>query len=127
KKKEKKIEFYTVFLFENKGRIGYEKRPSKGLLASLYGFPMEEGFLNGKEIEDYLSEKGLTGYKVIPLGEYEHVFTHKVWKMRGVLVKADEDIESLIHLSLSERMESFPLPSAFSSIEKAGFDHLNRK
>ena len=127
KKKEKKIEFHTVFLFEHKGRIGYEKRPSTGLLASLYGFPMEEGFLNGKEIDSYLSEKGLSDYEVIPLGEYEHIFTHKVWKMRGVFIRADKDVTDLVYLSLQERKESFPLPSAFSPIEKAVFDHLNQK
>ena len=127
KKKEKKIEFYTVFLFENKGRIGYEKRPSTGLLASLYGFPMVEGFLNGKEIEGYLNGRGLSSYEIIPLEEYEHIFTHKIWKMRGVMVKTNEDNGNLIHLSLSERMKSFPLPSAFSPIEKTAFGRLNQK
>lgn len=66
--KKKKQEEEKVFVVYTDGkRIHMEKRPDKGLLAGLYGFPEGEG-------------------RGIFLGSYDHVFTHKIWHVQGWLV-----------------------------------------
>ncbi len=127
KKKTKKEEPHTVLVFSSNGRLGYEKRPGKGLLASLYGFPMEEGHMDEKTLLDLLQNKGIKPISITPLGEFEHVFTHKVWKMGAVLIEAKEELPNLTYLSLEKRMDSFPLPSAFLAIEKVADTQTRHK
>ena len=67
------------------GRVLLHKRPSKGMLASMWEFPMA---LAEKE-ED--AKKGLEqllcGTTEDCLWTYKHVFTHRIWHMKAYPVK----------------------------------------
>ena len=63
------VEAFTVYLIVENGRALVRKRPETGLLAGLWEFPHH-----------------LDGVRELPCEplEVRHVFTHKIWHMRGV-------------------------------------------
>ena len=63
------VEAFTVYLIVENGRVLVRKRPETGLLAGLWEFPHH-----------------LDGVRELPCEplEVRHVFTHKIWQMRGV-------------------------------------------
>ena len=63
------VEAFTVYLIVENGRVLVRKRPETGLLAGLWEFPHD-----------------LDGVRELPCEplEVRHVFTHKIWQMRGV-------------------------------------------
>lgn len=80
--------------------IRLHKRPARGLLAGLY------------EFDESLPA---TVYRQVSLDSYEHVFTHKIWKMEGQLVVTDYDA-SFIPLAVCE--QEMAIPSAFMPFYK---------
>ena len=63
------VEAFTVYLIVENGRVLVRQRPETGLLAGLWEFPHD-----------------LDGVRELPCEplEVRHVFTHKIWQMRGV-------------------------------------------
>lgn len=107
KTKTKKIQ-YDIFVAKDKsGRYLLTKRPSEGLLANMWEFPMIER--NDQSIEQFeqmfevevMNEKGKTFL------EFKHIFSHLVWEMKCYVVeckfKEDGQLYSL------EEMEQLPM------------------
>lgn len=112
-KKPKREEERYLFLFRYGDKVAIRKRPDKGLLASLYEFP---NFLKeGKKPEEILKENNIDYVSLSPLCEYDHVFSHLIWKMEGyeVKLKKKPSDKSLLFVSKEEIEKYYSIPSAF--------------
>lgn len=112
-KKEKEIEKYTVFILLNYNKVAIHKRPSKGLLASLYEFPNVNQKLNVEEALKYLKEKGYTVLRILEMESSKHVFTHKIWQMTNYIVYIEEAEDKNDWISVTTLLKDYALPSAF--------------
>ncbi len=115
---KRRIEERTVFLIRDGERILLRKRGSKGLLAGMYEFPNELGYLNEKEIISYVKKMDLTPLRVEKLTEAKHIFSHVEWHMKGYLVRIEEPAEKkkkLIFAETEDFKENYPMPSAFAA------------
>lgn len=83
KAKQKEISYYAFIIRDQSGRIAIEQRPSQGLLANLWQFPMiEKGPLQVTSIEAMIKEA--FGLDVEVRKEHEnihHIFTHLKWDL----------------------------------------------
>ncbi len=96
-KKEKPAEETYVALILKKGKTYHmEKRPDQGLLANLWGFPLLEGALY-----EELSALGQ------PLSPVSHVFTHRKWLLKPVILEYTEDNIALLREVLKGEIEEF--------------------
>ncbi|MCR5294492.1 MAG: A/G-specific adenine glycosylase [Lachnospiraceae bacterium] len=114
RKKEKR----TVFIFKDGEKIAVRKRPEKGLLAGLFEFPNEKGFLNRKEALEYTREKGLFALTIRELPEAKHIFSHTEWEMIGyeIRVPGGSAVENgCLFAEAPEIEKSYPIPSAFAA------------
>lgn len=107
-KKPRRLEYRTVFVLQNQGRIAIRKRPDKGLLAGLWELP---NCLND-ERERTLSEWGLVPEQLEPLGDAKHIFTHIEWHMQGVKTQT-EQLAGLVWVTPEQLAEQYTLPNAF--------------
>ena len=95
----KAVEEFDVHLIVRDGKALVRQRPATGLLANLWEFP------HGAE---KVRVKGSFAMEV------KHVFTHKIWQMRGVRAELKEETEgrwvdacALRALPMSSSMEKF--------------------
>ena len=112
-KKGRTSENRTVFLLTCGEEVALRKRPSKGLLANMWEFPNELGYLPEKEV--------LTRFEggIRPLGNAIHIFSHIEWHMQGFLVELKNKIENddLVWIK-KEEIADYAIPSAFSYFKK---------
>lgn len=94
---DKKQENNNVIIYSYNEYIGIEKRPKTGLLSSLYGFP----------IVNNISLEGSTY-----LGEYKHIFTHKIWNNKVYRIEIPTKDKNLIWITMSD-IEKYSIPTAF--------------
>ena len=121
KRTEKKTELLTVFVIRTGGRTAIRKRPARGLLAGLYEFPNAAGFLDTDEALIWLREHSVEPLRIMRTEDSEHVFTHKIWKMRGYEVDADPFTEEKIPFIMAsdeEILGKYSIPSAFGAYLK---------
>jgi len=122
-KKPRSIEEKTVLVIRDENKTAIRKRPSKGLLAGMYEFPMLEGSRTVAEITAYLAENGIRALRIQPLEDAKHIFTHKEWHMKGYLVRVDElepkspgeDSRRWLFVEPWETEQRYPMPSALSA------------
>lgn len=112
-KNKRKKEFRTVFLFQCQDTYAILKRPSQGLLASMYEFPNQEGQFSLEEIKEQLA-KDFEIINLIPLKKAKHIFTHKEWYLTGYLVEVKEKIGDYRWVSFEE-LENYSIPTAFQA------------
>ncbi len=112
----KKEERRTVLLVCFDNQVALHKRPSVGLLASVYEFPNVLGWMNQEEVVRYLKDLGFQIASMEEIGESKHVFSHLVWKMKGYRAQVHNKANELdfVYASKEEIDQSYPLPSAFS-------------
>lgn len=119
-KKKRTIEKKTVLILKEGENVAIEKRPSKGLLAGLYQFPMFEGHLEADEVIANLKENGMLAVRIEKLPATTHIFSHKEWHMIGYAVRVDElerrtEQGSIHFVHPKETQENYPIPSAFAA------------
>ncbi len=107
------IEEKTVWVFVCGSRTGLEKRPDKGMLRGLYGFPVMDGRLDEEGAKAALAERGIAALTVSPLGPAKHVFTHREWQMTGWLAETAEPVPGLVYVTAEALQKDYALPSAF--------------
>ena len=112
-KKEKRVEEKTVFILSCDGRFALEKRPDTGLLAGLWQFPNVSGHLNTEEALEAVRAMGIRPREVIKIIERKHIFTHIIWKMRGIYLETAEESGNYRWLTAEEIREEAALPTAF--------------
>ncbi len=105
----------TVLLYTCGGRAALIKRPDKGLLAGLYGFPTVPGLLT-KEEAGMLADPDEI---LTDLGPAKHIFTHVEWRMQGWCISGSREREGLIYVTPEELRDSYALPSAFRTYRTA--------
>lgn len=86
KAKKQRVEKYALLLITNsENKVVIEQRPSEGLLANMWQFPMvsiENEWKDLKQIEKRVEK--LYGTELTPLkkqAEYRHVFSHIIWEL----------------------------------------------
>lgn len=114
KKKEQKIEERVVYLYTYKDKIAIKKREEKGLLASLYEFPNTLEVASLIDIENDLIDKNISYKSVLEIGEAKHVFSHKIWYMKGYLIELKKPISGFIWATKEELQNKYSIPSAFA-------------
>ena len=112
-KRAKKQENRTVFLLRCGEKWAVEKRPDKGLLASLWQFPNESGHFTPQEAVAWAEEKGLHPRNVERSIDRHHIFTHIRWDLRGWFLEVDDPAGDFTWLTLEEIDEQAALPTAF--------------
>ena len=87
-KKARRIEHRTVLVIRDDDHILLRRRPAKGLLAGLYEFPNEEGWMTEAEALDRAESYGCMPAGIRRLPDARHVFTHLEWHMRGYEIRS---------------------------------------
>lgn len=120
-KKVKAVELnYKVLLIEKGSKIGMIKRPEEGLLANLWGFPMIE--------EKDWESIDLEAIKPVYLEQVTHVFTHRKWHMKPVILNWSQPLEKTLGPLLQEQgeiqyiekndLKNLPIATAFKKVMK---------
>ncbi len=111
-KKEKKILKKTILILECNGCYAILKRPNKGLLAGLYQFPDQEGFLSKKDVISWIKQQNTHAISIQELEEKKHIFTHQIWKMKGFFIRVEEEIPTFLWCDLKE-LKKYSIPTAY--------------
>ncbi|MBC8571163.1 A/G-specific adenine glycosylase [Zongyangia hominis] len=119
-KKPPKAEEKTVVLLLAEGKVALRKRPDTGLLAGLWELPNWEGHLSPEALQECLGDCGINVVRISQMPDARHVFTHRIWEMRGYAVYCESSPlpEGWVWVTLSELREGYALPGAFSAFAK---------
>ena len=118
-KKPRRIEEKTVLVVRTEGRpekLLLEKRPTKGLLAGMWQFPMLEGVKDAQQVRLELEKQGAQVLEIRPLPQSRHVFTHVEWRMNAFWIRCARPFGQGRWTEPEER-EQYALPSAFGAYE----------
>jgi len=83
-KKSRQVERHTVFVLQHDDSFVVQKRPSRGLLASLYQLPNTPGHLDQEAITAWLTAFGARPVSDLAIYAREHVFTHIEWQLQVI-------------------------------------------
>ncbi len=126
-KKARRADKRTILIIRDGDRVMLRRRPAKGLLAGLYEFPNESGWLTADEAVGAARTYGCEPVRVTPLQESKHIFTHREWHMQGYEIwtgsfpgeglaeTAPERAGEPFYASLSELQERYAIPSAYAA------------
>ena len=97
-KKPRRIEQRRVLLMLCGDRCALRRRPEKGLLAGLWELPNDEdeAFPEGAQF----------------CGEAVHIFSHVEWRMRGYILRTEEELPGYTWVTRDERLAR-AIPAAF--------------
>ena len=84
RKKAQKEEEAACGIIIRDGKVLLHKRPDKGMLASMWEFPM--ALSSDREKAREALEKEMAGKAEDSLWRYKHVFTHRIWHMNGYIM-----------------------------------------
>lgn len=107
KKTKRKSERKTIIVMEYDNQFAVVKRPDHGLLASLYEFIVLD--------DEYSIEEISKQYKgtITEIGDSKHLFTHKIWHMKGYHVLLEEIEEGYQFVSLEDILSKYSIPNAY--------------
>lgn len=114
KKIKQAIEERIVLLYLYKDKVAIRKREDTGLLASMYEFPNYLSTASLMDIENDCIEKKVPFATILEVGEAKHIFSHKIWYMKGYLIAVKEPIGNYVWVTKKELQENYSMPSAFS-------------
>ena len=112
-KKERKAENKTVFILSCDGKYALEKRPNRGLLASLWQFPNVPGTLEPVQALAAAENWGQHPRELLRQVERSHIFTHIRWDMRGFYLEVAEPGGGFVWLTAEQINKEAALPTAF--------------
>lgn len=101
RKKPRRVENPTFYIWVCQDKIHLKKRSQKGLLAGLFGFD--------ETLPEAVEEKR-------SLEPYTHIFSHVEWHMKGIVCFVKEKSEDFY--SLSQIHDKVSIPSAFQPFLK---------
>ncbi|MGI2329554.1 A/G-specific adenine glycosylase [Planococcus sp. YIM B11945] len=123
KAKKNKAMQYAMIAIQNGDSVLMEKRPSTGLLANMWQFPLLElpkEILPG-EIEEELSEslKG-TVQGVEKITSFKHVFSHLTWNVDGYIAKGvNLTVPDQMRWVTAEELELLPIAGPVQKMKTA--------
>lgn len=123
-KKERRIEHKTVLLLRCGDRFALQKRPDKGILAGLWGFPVIEGALTEEEIAAFFRKERLSYTRIVPCGNAKHVFTHVEWHMTGWMAECRDMTDAFVWVTPYELQSGYSVPTAFQYYKKIVLQNL---
>lgn len=111
--KPRRIEERTILLIASHGRMAIRKRPSEGLLASLYEFPSLDGKRTLREVceTDLLQDAGILCAQSAP--HVVHIFSHVEWHMSAFLIETERIPAQYIAADSDELRNRYPMAGAF--------------
>lgn len=115
---KRRVEERTVLLIRDGEKIMLRKRPQKGLLAGMYEFPNEIGYMSREQALAYVKELRLMPLYIEPLEDARHVFSHVEWRMKCYAVRVDameEEGCGMLFVQTADFAENYPMPSAFAA------------
>ncbi len=133
KKKERRVEKRTVFLFLQEDRVAMHLRGSKGLLAGLWEFPNVLREMTLEEAMKQTEDWGLGPDPPVFEHPYTHSFSHVEWHMKAYCILCGNEtdrIDEIGELKWLRRVElekTAAVPSAFRpflSLLQNGGDRL---
>lgn len=123
KKPKKTHHIMAMAYVKYDNQIMIVKRPSQGILANLWGFPMVEVESESKAIEA-LSEElkniyGMDVHYIKKKNEAKHIFTHRIWEMH--LFEFQGENKAMIDFPniqwlLENQIKDFHFPTAFKKL-----------
>ena len=124
-KPEKKNLSVGVALVFSGEKVLLARRPEEGLLAGMWAFPSFEGARSEKDVREALREMGVETGRGEKLTDAEHVFTHRVWKMKGwkYELRGMEEGDRL-RLVDGQGLSDAALPTAFRAYRQAAEEIL---
>ena len=114
KKIKQKDLYFTAFALENSlGEYYLEKRPSKGLLADMWTFPLTE--LPAADFEKMVTDGSVSKDIIIPelpesiskmeyIANFTHIFSHQKWHLAIIKLKPEETFEVADELLSEDKM-----------------------
>lgn len=112
-KKQRKIQQKTVFLLQCGECFALSKRPSTGLLPSLWQFPNTDGQLSPAQAMQLAKTWGTRPFLICSQLQRAHVFTHIRWEMTCYHIQCQTMPEDYIWADLQHIKKDFALPTAF--------------
>jgi A/G-specific adenine glycosylase len=112
-KTKRRIEKRTALLLRFGDRYAIVKRPSTGLLASMWEYPNHEGMMTAEEVIEHLSSQGIKVKAITPCGDAKHIFSHVEWHMTGYAVECETMSADYRYVPPAEMAEEYAIPTAF--------------
>ncbi len=113
KKKARRQEEKTVFVFTFENKIALHKREPDGLLAGLWELPNISGKLSAADAIRYAEALGLCPEAPSRSKERTHIFTHVEWLMTCYFIPCRQALDAYRWASREAISEHFALPTAF--------------
>jgi len=112
--KRKTLAMEACLVEDTKGQLLIEKRPDKGLLSGLWGFPIVE---KNQGIGNYLQKTYKYTEPLCLIGKTKHVFTHITWEIDLYIIKqVQHDGDKGVFISPKNILSDFALPTAFKKM-----------
>lgn len=115
---KRRIEQRTVLVIRDGEKVMLHRRPGKGLLAGMYEFPNEKGYMEPESVVSYVKEMHLAPLRVERMTEAKHIFSHVEWHMKGYLIRVealDGEADGFLFAETADFFERYPMPSAFAA------------
>lgn len=111
--KSKKVKMKTIplvsFAIRNPdGKWLMRQRPSTGLLANMWEFPMIESTGDASIEELFKSAYGLEIRNIKPLLDFKHIFSHLTWNMKSFMSITINDAPEGFELLSNDEVEALP-------------------
>lgn len=116
KKKARRLEELTVFIFRCGGKLALRKRTQPGVLSGMLELPNTAGFLSETEMVKTAKAWGVSVSDIELCAHEKHVFTHIEWHMRCYFVTCRAEGDAFLWASENELNQQYALPSAFKKI-----------
>ncbi|MEQ6389835.1 A/G-specific adenine glycosylase [Bacillaceae bacterium S4-13-58] len=122
KKVQAVVNYYVPIVKDDRGRVLIQQRPSTGLLANLWEFPMIPIDTIEKDNMSlwYEAEYGLIITNFQQIESIRHVFSHRIWDLQVGMCRLNGgalDHPSAMFIPLNE-LETYPFPVSHQKIKK---------
>lgn len=117
-KKQKKQQYFTYVLVDSNGAYLVEQRPSQGLLANMWQFPMvDKQLVDEEHLPIWIEQRhqlSLTSAETLPM--IRHVFSHVIWEL-DVRLYYVQDIRDHTSLFLTlDELSRYPFPVPYQKL-----------
>lgn len=115
-KVKKRLEERTVLIFTYKDQVVIQKRPTTGLLASLFEFPNIESHYTIEQVKQYLKEQNILYQRIQNGPPARHIFTHLQWNMISYKIDLSYPCKKKqwIWATREQLKQNYSIPTAFS-------------